>query len=103
MGGFKLSDGAGDANATFVIAGECFSPPLDEHKYIQGNSVRVMAVPLRLSWDFLTSSTEYQQSYSMVQQLIAMLPASMLEKDGSGNIVAVRGLRLLSAGDITEL
>jgi hypothetical protein len=103
LGGFKLIDGVGDVNAIFVIAGECFSPPLSEHKYIQGNSVRVMAVPLRLSWDFLTSSTEYQQSYSMVQQIIAMLPASMLEKDASGDTVAVRGLRLLSAGDITEL
>jgi len=104
LGGFKLSDGVGDANAIFIIAGECFSPPLDEHKYIQGNSVRVVAVPLRLSWDFLTASTEYQQSYSMVQQIIAMLPASMLEKDASGrNIVAVRGLRLISAGGITEL
>jgi len=99
MGGFKLSDGAGDANAIFVIAGECFSPPLDEHKYIQGNSVRVMAVPLRLSWDFLTSSAEF----SMVTQMSAMLPAGMLERDGSGKIVAVRGLRLLSAGDIAEL
>jgi hypothetical protein len=39
----------------------------------------------------------------MMQQMIGMLPAGMLEKDGSGNIVAVRGLRLLSAGDITEL
>jgi hypothetical protein len=63
-----------------------------------------MAVPLRLSWDFLTSSTDYQQSYSMVQQIISMLPADMLEKDASGKeIVAVRGMRLLSAGDLTGL
>ncbi len=104
LGAFKLKDGEGDANAIVIIAGECFSPSLSEHKYIQGNSIRVAAVPLRLTWDFLTSSTEYQQSYSMVQQIISMLPADMLEKDASGkDIVAVRGLRLLSAGDLTEL
>jgi predicted MPP superfamily phosphohydrolase len=99
MGVFKVSDGEGDANAVLIIAGECFSPALGQHEHVQGNSVRVVAVPLRLSWDFITSSTEY----SMMQQMIGMLPAGMLEKDGSGNIVAVRGLRLLSAGDITEL
>jgi hypothetical protein len=104
MGGFKLSDGPGDANAIVIIAGECFSPPLPTQSKVQGESLRVMAVPLRLTWDFLTSSTEYQQSYSMVQQIISMMPAYMLEKDVSGkNIVAVRGMRLLSAGDLTEL
>jgi hypothetical protein len=103
LGAFKLGDGQGDANAIWIIAGECFSPPLPTQSRIQGESLRVMAVPLRLTWDFLTSSTEYQQSYSMVQQIISMLTPGMLEKDGSGNIVAVRGLRLLSAGDITEL
>lgn len=103
MGAFKLGDGLGDANAIWVIAGECFSPPLSEHKYIQGNSIRVMAVPLRLTWDFLTSSTEYQQSYSMVQQVMSLLTMGMVEKDALGDTVAIRGLRLLSADDITEL
>jgi hypothetical protein len=103
IGGFKLSDGPGDANAIIIIAGECFSPPLPTQSKVQGGSLRVVAVPLRLTWDFLTSSTEYQQSYSIVQQFISLLPADMLEKDASDNIVAVRGLRLLSAGGITEL
>ena len=100
FGGLEISDGTGDI---LVIGGECFSPPLSAYKHISSDSIRVMAVPLRLTWDFLTSTTEYAQSYSMVQQYLSLLPESMKEKNAKGDIVAIRGMRLLSAGDLTVL
>lgn len=100
LGVFEVSDGTGNI---LVIGGECFSPPLSAYKYISNDSIRVMAVPLRLTWDFLTSTTEYAQSYSMVQQYLALLPENMKEKNAGGQVVAIRGMRLLSAGDLTVL
>ena len=100
FGGFNISDGTGEM---VIIGGECFSPPLSAYKYISNDSIRVMAVPLRLTWDFLTSTTEYAESYSVAQQYLSLLPESMEEVNAGGDTVAIRGMRLLSAADLTVL
>ena len=60
-------------------------------------------VPLRLSMDFLTSTREYDEYYSKIQDYISYLPSSAKEKDAKGNLVAVWGARWLSADDLTIL
>ena len=99
---FFVTD-AGDT--AVVIAGDCFSPPLADLKLeIRLNDqVVVKAVPLRLTMDFLTSTREYKDNFSMVGDYINALPSSAKEKDAGGKLVAVWGCRLLSADDATSL
>jgi hypothetical protein len=102
MGFLFISDGKDRA---VVIAGECFSPPLADPKYgvDPSDPVIVKAVPLRLTMDFLTSTREYDEYYSKIQDYVSYLPSSAKEKDAKGNWVAVWGARWLSADDLTIL
>jgi hypothetical protein len=102
MGLLFISEGKDSA---VVIAGECFSPPLADYKQRLNNNdqVIVKVVPLRLSMDFLTSTREYDEYYSKIQDYITYLPSSAKEKDAKGNLVAVWGARWLSADDLTIL
>jgi len=102
MGLLFISEGKDSA---IVIAGDCFSPPLADYKSEVSNNDQVMVkvVPLRLSMDFLTSTREYDEYYSKIQDCISYLPSSAKEKDAKGNLVAVWGARWLSADDLTIL
>ena len=102
MGLLFISEGKDSA---IVIAGDCFSPPLADYKSEVSNNDQVMVkvVPLRLSMDFLTSTEEYDEYYSKIQDYISYLPSSAKEKDAKGNLVAVWGARWLSADDLTIL
>jgi hypothetical protein len=102
MGLLFLSD---DKDKATVIAGECFSPPLDDWKkrgLPLNHQVVVKVVPLRLSMDFLTSTKEYDDLYSSVSGYVSMLPDSAMEGP-KGRWVAVWGARWLSADDLTIL
>ena len=106
IGFLMLSDGQ---DRIVVVAGELFSPPLDDykpfqkHEIHQNDQVIVRAVPLRLSMDFLKSTREYSQSYSQIASYIDQLLASAKEKDSKGNWVAAWGARWLRADDLTNL
>jgi len=102
MGLLLISEGKDTA---VVIAGECFSPPLADWKFEVGTNdqVVVKVVLLRLTMDFLTSTREYGEYYSKIQDYISYLPSSAQEKDVQGKSVAVWGARWLSADDLTIL
>lgn len=106
IGFLMLSDGK---DRVVVVAGECFSPPLDEYKPGQKHAVnergQVIAkvVPMRLSMAFLKSTKEYGQYYSQVEGYVNYLPSSAQEKDAKGQWLAVWGTRWLSADDLTNL
>jgi hypothetical protein len=103
MGVLIVSD---NQNSTaVVIAGECFSPPLDEHANAlrSNDEVIVTAVPLRISMGFLTSTREYGEYYSKISDYVDELPDSAREKDAVGKWVAIWGARWLSADDIEDL
>jgi len=100
MGLLLISD---SKDMAVVIAGECFSPPLADYKPRLNDQVIVKVVPLRLTMDFLTSTREYDEYYSRIQDYISYLPSSAKEKDAKGNWVAVWGARWLSADDLTDL
>jgi hypothetical protein len=89
-----------------VIAGECFSPPLADWKFEVGTNdqVIVKVVLLRLTMDFLTSTTEYDEYYSKIGDYSALMPDSATEEDAQTKlVVAVWGARWLSADDLTNL
>jgi hypothetical protein len=100
MGFLFISDGKDTA---VVIAGECFSPSLADYKPRLNDQVIVKVVPFRISMDFVTSSTEYDEYYSKIKDYVSLLPSSAQEKDTQGNWVAVWGARWLSADDLTNL
>jgi Icc protein len=106
IGLLMISDGKDRA---VVVAGECFSPPLDDYKAFQkheirqNGQVRVKVVPMRLSMDFLKSTREYGEYYSQIEGYVDYLPSSAQEKDAHGKWVAVWGARWLSADDLTNL
>ena len=77
-----------------IIAGECISPPLPALAI--GDLITVKAMPMKLSWEFIQASAEF----SMIEQYVALLPEGLLEKDGNGDIKAIRVMRLLSGDDI---
>lgn len=106
VGFLFVSDGVERA---VVVAGECFSPPLDDYKPLEKRGIEeddrviVKAVPLRLSMGFLTTTKEYGEYYSQVQGYLGYLPSSAQEEDAQGRTVAVWGARWLSADDLTVL
>ena len=97
-GGMKLYDASGFAVA---YAGECKSPALPS--LAQGDVVQVKVIPVRFSWAFITAMEDYEGDYPLMQLYGSQLPDGQKEKDGSGNMIAMRFLRLVSAGDLTKL
>lgn len=95
MGGIKLSDGTGEM---IVFAGECKSPALPHLS--GGERIKVKAVPLRFSWDFLTVAEE---GYFLMAQIAFLIPHELLEIDAEGQTQAIRVMRLLSSSDMTIL
>jgi hypothetical protein len=94
-GGIKLSDGTGEM---IIFAGDCKSPALPSLS--EGQTVQVKAVPLKFSWDFLTSTEE---NYSLMADVAHLVPEELLERDGQGNIETIEVMRLLSGADLTLL
>jgi len=97
-GGMKLYDASGFAVA---YAGECVSPALPT--LAQGDVVQVKVIPVRFSLAFITATEDYEGTYPMMKLYESQLPDGQKEKDGSGNVIALRFLRLVSAGDLTKL
>jgi len=97
-GGMKLHDASGFAVA---YAGECKSPALPS--LAQGDVVQVKVIPVRFSWAFITATEDYEGDYPLMQVYGSQLPDGQKEKDSSGNMIAMRFLRLVSAGDLTKL
>jgi predicted secreted hydrolase len=77
-----------------IIAGECISPPL--LSLAIGDLITVKAMPIKLSWEFVQASAEF----SMIEPYVGWLPEGLLEKDGNGNIKAIKVMRVLSGEDI---
>ena len=98
-GGMKLYDASGFFAVAY--AGECKSPALP--RLAQGDIVRVKVIPVRFSWAFVTTTNDYEGTYELMQLYGSQLPDGQKEKDGSGNMIAMRFLRLVSAGDLTKL
>jgi Icc protein len=98
MGLLLISD---DKDTAVVVAGECFSPPLTHAKSEARLNAQVIvkAVPLRISMDFLTSSSDYDDYYSKIGSYKNYMPDSAIEGP-IGNPVAVWGARWLSADDL---
>ena len=98
IGVYDISDAAG--TRIMAIAAECKSPPLS--KLIgNGDFVRIKTVPVRFTMDFLASAGEFQQFMSMIEPYMSFLPEGMMEKDDTaGEVVAVKGLRLMSGTDL---
>jgi hypothetical protein len=94
-GGIKLSDGTGEM---IIFAGDCKSPALPTLS--EGQTIQVKAVPLKFSWDFLSSTEE---NYSLMADVALLVPEELLERDGQGNIEAIKVMRLLSGADLTLL
>ncbi len=88
-------------SSAVVYAGECVSPALPS--LAQGDVVEVKVIPVRFSWAFITATENYEGHYSLMQLYESQLPDGQKEKDGSGNMIAMRFLRLVSAGDLTKL
>lgn len=97
-GGMKLYDATGFAVA---YAGECISPALPS--LAQGDVIQVKVIPVRFSWAFITATGNYEGNYRLMQLYESQLPDGQKETDGSGNMIAMRFLRLVSAGDLTKL
>jgi len=80
-----------------IIAGECISPPLPTLAI--DDLITVKAMPMKLSWEFIQASAEF----SMIEPYVGLLPEGLLEKDGNGNIKAIKVMRLLSGEDIQKI
>jgi len=93
-----LYDASGFAVA---YAGECVSPALPS--LAQGDVVQVKVIPVRFSLAFVTATEDYEGTYPMMKLYESQLPDGQKEKNGSGSVVALRFLRLVSAGDLTKL
>lgn len=86
-----------ETGSMVIIAGECISPPLPT--LAMGDLITVKAMPIKLSWEFIQTSAEF----SMIEPYVSWLPEGLLEKDGSGNIKAIKVMRLLSGEDIQKI
>jgi hypothetical protein len=99
-GGMKVNDETG---TVVVYAGECKSPALPDLKV--GTSVEVTVVPLRFSWAFIEGADDpdHEGNFEeMESQLFLMSDVEgAVERDAGENILALRLMRLVSAGDIT--
>ena len=98
IGVYDISDAGG--TRIMAIAAECKSPPLS--KLIgNGDFVRIKTVPVRFTMDFLASAGEFQQFMSMIEPYMSFLPEGVMEKDDTaGEVVAVKGVRLMSGTDL---
>jgi hypothetical protein len=103
-GGMKISDATG---TVVVYAGECKSPPLPSLSV--GTMVEVTVVPLRFSWPFIEGADDpgldIEGTFEQMESQLFLMSdvAGAVEKDGDGNIVALRLMRLVSASDLTKL
>jgi hypothetical protein len=100
--GMKVSDATG---TVVVYTGECISPPLPSVSV--GTSVRLTVVPLRFSWAFIEGADEpdHEGTFEQMESQLFLMSdvAGAVEKDGSGNILALRLMRLVTAADLTKL
>jgi predicted secreted hydrolase len=100
IGMFGAPEGTGaiiiadETGGMVIIAGECISPPLPTLAI--GDPITVKAMPMKLSWEFIQTSAEF----SMIEPYVGWLPEGLLEKDGNGDIKAIRVMRVLSSEDI---
>jgi hypothetical protein len=101
-GGMKVSDATG---TVVVYTGECISPPLPSVSV--GTTVRLKVVPLRFSWAFIEGADEpdHEGTFEQMESQLFLMSdvEGAVEEDGSGNILALRLMRLVSAGDLTKL
>jgi|GEM_PF-961673 len=101
-GGMKVSDATG---TVVVYTGECISPPLPSVSV--GTSVRLTVVPLRFSWAFIEGADDpdHEGTFEQMESQLFLMSdvAGAVERDGSGNILALRLMRLVTAADLTKL
>ncbi len=101
-GGMKVSDATG---TVVVYTGECISPPLPSVSV--GTTVRLRVVPLRFSWAFIEGADDpdHEGTFEQMESQLFLMSdvEGAVEKDGSENILALRLMRLVSAGDLTKL
>ena len=99
-GGMKVSDETG---MVVVYAGECKSPALPDLKV--GTSVEVTVVPLRFSWAFIEGADDpdHEGNFEQMESQLFLMSdvEGAVERDAGENILALRLMRLVSAGDIT--